>query len=265
MDKTTKNNPAAFQKMPPLSFYKIVKKTAKKVINGKIRAAINFLLSELLNFSCQLKRKNQFYCNLCKLESPYFLHKSNNHRILYHSICPNCNSRKRHRGLYETYKYVLVEFNSPKILHFAPEPIFYTLFDSFEYLTADLELTDVDLQLDIENIDYFSDSFDLILCNHVLEHVSDDNKAIKEIFRILKSIGIAIITVPGNWDRKKTIEYDCPDGNGHYRDYGLNFLSVLNKIFDRVEYNDLYIYNNFYQKPLGLTLKHDLVFLCYKN
>tara|TARA_B100000315_G_C14458865_1_gene532779 strand:- start:475 stop:951 length:477 start_codon:yes stop_codon:yes gene_type:complete len=155
--------------------------------------------------------------------------------------------------------------NSPQILHFAPEPVFYNVFNSFEYITADLELTDVDLQLDIENIDYVSDSFDLILCNHVLEHVLDDNKAIKEIYRILKSFGIAIITVPGNWDRERTIEYDYPDGNGHYRDYGLNFLSVLNKIFNRVEFSDLYIYNNIYKKPLGLTLKHDLVFLCYKN
>ena len=93
----------------------------------------------------------------------------------------------------------------------------------FEYLTADIQLSDVDLILDIEKIDYNRDEFNLILCNHVLEHVKDDRKAIKELHRILKAPGVLILTVPGNWERKETIQYDYPNGNGHYRDYGLSF------------------------------------------
>jgi len=265
MGKTTKNNPAAFQKVVPLRFNKIIKNTIKKIINYQIKAAINFFSSELLNYLSQYKRKNQFYCNLCKSESPYLLHTSNNQRILYNSICPNCNSRKRHRGLYEIYKNILKKMESPRILHFAPEPVFYNLFHSFEYITADLELTDVDFQLDIENIDYISDSFDLILCNHVLEHISDDSKALRELHRILKPSGIVIITVPGNWLGKQTIENDHPDSNGHYRHYGLNFISVLDDIFTTIESNDLFKYNDVYNLPIGLTPHHDLVFLCYKN
>ena len=244
MDKTTKNNPAAFQKVSPSRFLKIIKDTVKKIINGQNKAAINIFRAGLLNYFLKFKRKNQFYCNLCKCESPNFLHTSNENRILFNSICPNCSSRKRHRGLNELYKNILTEFNSPKILHFAPEPVFYKLF---------------------QNIDYESDSFDLILCNHVLEHVPNDYKALKELYRILKHSGIAIITVPGNWCSEKIIEYDCPDGNGHYRDYGLNFISVLDNIFTAIECIDLYKYNDIYHLALGLTPQHDLAFLCRKN
>ena len=201
MDKTTKNNPAAFQKVFPSRFLKIIKDTVRKVINGQNKVAIN----------------------------------------------------------------ILIEFDSPKILHFAPEPVFYKLFQPFEYLTADLELVDVDMQLDIQNIDYESDSFDLILCNHVLEHVPNDYKALKELYRILKHSGIAVITVPGNWCSEKIIEYDYPDGNGHYRDYGLNFISVLQNIFTVIECIDLYKYNEIYHLPIGLTPQHDLAFLCQKK
>ena len=244
MDKTTKNNPAAFQKVFPSRFLKIIKDTVQKVINGQNKAAINIFRAGLLNYFFKFKRKNQFYCNLCKCESPNFLHTSNENRILFNSICPNCSSRKRHRGLNELYKNILTEFDSPKILHFAPEPVFYKLF---------------------QNIDYESDSFDLILCNHVLEHVPNDYKALKELYRILKHSGIAIITVPGNWCIEKIIEYDYPDGNGHYRDYGLNFISVLENIFTVIECIDLYKYNDIYHLPIGLTPQHDLAFLCRKN
>ena len=244
MDKTTKNNPAAFQKVSPSRFLKIIKDTVQKVINGQNKAAINIFRAGLLNYFLKFKRKNQFYCNLCKCESPNFLHTSNENRILFNSICPNCSSRKRHRGLNELYKNILTEFDSPKILHFSPEPVFYKL---------------------CQNIDYESDSFDLILCNHVLEHVPNDYKALKELYRILKHSGIAIITVPGNWCIEKIIEYDYPDGNGHYRDYGLNFISVLDNIFTAIECIDLYKYNDIYHLALGLTPQHDLAFLCRKN
>ena len=154
---------------------------------------------------------------------------------------------------------------SPQILDFAPEPVFYDLFQPFEYSTADLELTDIDLQLNIEAIDYDSNSFDLILCNHVLEHVLDDNNALRELHRILKPLGTVIITVPGDWMRRQTIEYDHPDSNGHYRDYGLNFIDLLNEIFFTIESIDLFKYNKIYHLPIGLTPQHDLAFVCVKN
>lgn len=225
---------------------------------------INFAISELLNYFSQKKQKNAFYCNLCKKESSYFLHTSNKKRILYDSICPNCNSRKRHRGLFEVYKNILKSWEKPKILHFAPEPVFYSLFKLYDYVTADISLTDVDLKLDIKDTNLGAKTFDLILCNHVLEHIDDDLKAINELERILKPLGRLILTVPGDWEREKIIKYKRPDGNGHYRDYGLELIKILNKKFDEVNTLDLYEYNKLYRLPLGLTVKHDLAILCHK-
>ena len=264
-NKTTKDNPAAFQKVQPITLLMILKKTARKLISYQLKAAINFFKSELLNYFCKYKIKNKFYCNLCKFETPFFLNTANEKKILYNSICPNCSSRKRHRGLYEIYKNILKKTNSPRILHFAPEPVFYNLFKSLQYITADLELTDVDLKLDIEKIDHVSNSFDIILCNHVLEHVSDDNKALKELYRLLAPSGTAIITVPGVWERNDIIKYEKPNGNGHHRDYGLEFINILDQIFNTVKSIDLYQYNNVYKLSIGLTPNHDLVFLCKKD
>ena len=107
--------------------------------------------------------------------------------------------------------------------------------------------------------------FDYVILSHVLEHVPNDYKALKELYRILKHHGITIITVPGNWGREQIIEYDIPDGNGHYRDYGFNFISVLENIFTVIECIDLYKYNDIYHLPIGLTPQHDWAFLCRKN
>jgi len=265
MQKTTKNNPASFQKVVPKTFLMLVKKMIRKVLDGNIRSAKNFIISETLNYSNYLRVKNNYFCNLCKQNSSYFLHTSNERRVLYNSVCPNCSSRKRHRGLYEIYKNILADLNSPKILHFAPEPVYYKMFEPYNYFTADIELVDVDYRYNIEDIDCKSNEFDFILCNHVLEHVQDDTKAIIELERILTPLGILIITVPGDWKRQEILEYDIVDYNGHYRDYGLGFKEDLLEIFSSVETIDLFKFNNLYELPLGLSPLHDFAFLCKKK
>ena len=264
--KTTKNNPASFQKVPDLSLIIVFKKTVKLIMNGEYIYSFNFFISQLINIVFGLiKSQKYFYCNLCKSKLSFFLHTSTSYKILFNSICPNCSSRKRHRGLYELYREQLKQYKSLKILHFAPEPVFYDIFNSFDYIKTDLMLEDVDIKLDIENIDYEDNSFDLILCNHVLEHVNNDKKALEELKRILNPMGKVIITVPGNWKRKKTIEYIIPDRNGHYREYGLDYIKKLNTIFDKTESIDLYRYNKFYDLSLGLTPLHDIAFVCQKK
>ena len=263
--KTTKDNPAAFKKVLPVTLVRLIKKTLKMILNRRVIKARNFLTAEVLNYFARKGKSNQFYCNLCKEESSYFFHTSNEKRILRNSICPNCSSRKRHRGLFEEYKNILSDLGNPKILHFAPEPVFYKLFQSYNYVTADIELDDVDLKLNIQKIDCNSKSYKLILCNHVLEHVKDDKKAIDELERILQPSGILLITVPGDWTRDKIVEYRKADGNGHYRDYGLDFIEILKKKFTGVEVVDLYKYNDIYNYSIGLTPNHDLAFVCHKT
>ena len=83
--------------------------------------------------------------------SSYFLHKVNGLNVTYQSICPNCDSRKRHRGLFEIYKNLLENFsNKNKILHFAPEAVFSNLFKDYHYVTSDLYMDNVDLRIDLE-------------------------------------------------------------------------------------------------------------------
>ena len=261
---TTKNNPASFKKATKITLLRILKNIYRKKLNESFKGIYNFSIAELSNYLNQNKTISKFYCNLCSKQLSFFIHTSNAKRVLKNSICPNCSSRKRHRGLFEEYKAILNSNEINKILHFAPEPVFQSLFQNYNYITADYNLDDVDLKLDIQKIDYKSKSFDLILCNHVLEHVENDLKALKELERILKPSGILILTVPGDWEKDEIIEYKKPDGNGHYRDYGLDLILILKDNFARVDSVDLFKYDNVYKFPIGLTPKHDLAFLCHK-
>jgi len=96
-------------------------------------------------------------------------------------------------------KNILLKKPSTKFLHVAPEKCFEKKIENAlgdSYITADLFRTTTKVQMDITNIQFPDSYFDTILCNHVLEHVLDDKKAIQEFFRVLKKDGQAIITVP---------------------------------------------------------------------
>ncbi len=108
---------------------------------------------------------------------------------------------------------------------------------NLEYVTADLNDPSVDVRMDITNIPYSDCEFDVIVCSHVLEHVSDDRKAISELFRILKPGGWALLLVPIDPSRKETFEdptITSPEERLHYfwqedhvRLYGLDYRDRL--------------------------------------
>jgi ubiquinone/menaquinone biosynthesis C-methylase UbiE len=84
-------------------------------------------------------------------------------------------------------------------LHFAPEPCFISRFEKLhgdKYITADIESPLAKVKMDIHQIPFPENHFDVVLCNHVLEHVKDDIQAMKEIRRVLKPGGWAILQVP---------------------------------------------------------------------
>lgn len=116
------------------------------------------------------------------------------------ALCPNCLSLERHRLLWLYLKEKTVFFNEDlKFLHIAPELCFIHRFekmDNLDYTTADLESPLAKVKMDIHQIPFGKDTFDVIMCNHVLEHVEDDIHAMKEIFRVLKKGGWAIMQVP---------------------------------------------------------------------
>lgn len=117
------------------------------------------------------------------------------------ALCIYCGSLERHRllWLYLTQKTDLFDGRPKDVLHIAPEPCFKPIFHQklgAGYITADLNDDHVMVKMDITNIQYPDDSFDVILCSHVLEHVPDDRKAMREFWRVLKPTGWAILLVP---------------------------------------------------------------------
>ena len=159
------------------------------------------------------------------------------------ALCPGTFSLERHRLLWLYLKKETDFINSNnKILHFAPEQCFHKFFKSFfkNYTSIDLNSPIVDIKADICNLPFNDNSYDYILCNHVLEHIYDDEKAMKEIFRVLNKNGIAILQVPIDIKSNLTQEgRDIDDKEvrsklfgqyDHLRMYGLDYFKKLKKV-----------------------------------
>lgn len=113
--------------------------------------------------------------------------------------CPNCDSLERHRMYFLYLKNKIPSDKHFKVLHFAPERILTRLFRSYpniDYISADINPKKAMRKEDITGTSFADNSFDLIFCSHVLEHIEDDNKAMRELRRILKPEGVAILLVP---------------------------------------------------------------------
>lgn len=125
-------------------------------------------------------------------------------------LSPGTLSLERHRLLWLYLKNETDFFTAPlKVLHFAPEQAFYKRFrklKNLDYTTTDLNSPLADVKADICNLPFAENSFDFILCNHVLEHIPDDRKAMQELYRILKPGGTGIFQIPQDLSREITFE-----------------------------------------------------------
>ena len=163
--------------------------------------------------------------------------------IRLNALCPGTLSLERHRLLW-LYLYRETDFlKLPlNVLHIAPEQVFYKKFKSFnhwKYITADLYSPLADIKVDICKLPFEEGYYDLILCNHVLEHIPDHKQAMKELCRVLKKGGTLIAQVPLDDNRDTTFEDSSViDPNersriygqyDHVRIYGKDFFSFLNQ------------------------------------
>lgn len=116
------------------------------------------------------------------------------------ALCPNCLSLERHRLMWLFLKRETNFFEKQmKVLHIAPEICFIDKFEAIhkeEYITADIESPLAKVKLDVHQMPFEGNQFDVVFCNHVLEHVEDDHKAMSEIYRVLKPGGFAILQIP---------------------------------------------------------------------
>ena len=138
------------------------------------------------------------YCPLCASWTRRFLPHGPAARRTDDARCPVCRSVGRHR-LSWLYLERLLDGTAKRVLHMAPEMSIGAALQrvpGIEYLSADLGSPHAMVKMDITATGVADDSFDLIYCSHVLEHVRDDRAAMREMFRVLKPGGRALIMVP---------------------------------------------------------------------
>jgi len=171
-------------------------------------------------------------------------------------LSPSTLSLERHRLLWLYLKNETDFFSSPKkVLHIAPEQCFLKLFKNqknLSYISADLYSPIADVKADICDLPFEDNTFDVVFCNHVLEHIEDDKKAMSELYRVLKPGGMGIFQIPQDLSLEKTYEdfsitskEDRKKHFGQYdhvRVYGRDYFNRLRKVgfsVNEVDYSKL--------------------------
>ncbi|WP_297332108.1 class I SAM-dependent methyltransferase [Flavobacterium sp.] len=194
-------------------------------------------------------------------------------------LSPSTLSLERHRLLWLYLKKETDFFTTPKkVLHFAPEQAFYKRFrnqKNLDYTTTDLYSPLADVKADICNLPFEDNSYDLILCNHVLEHIPDDTKAMQELYRVMKPGGMGIFQIPQDLSRDVTFEDNSITDSkerarifgqyDHVRVYGRDYFDKLRSIGFRVVEED-------YTKKIApadaerfCLAKGEIIPVCYKD
>ncbi len=126
------------------------------------------------------------------------------------ALAPLSMSLERHRLIWLYLHEQTNFFTQPiKMLHVAPEYCFIRRFKrlaNIDYITGDLISPWADIKMNVLNIPFDDNTFDVAMCNHVFEHVDDDKKAMSEFFRVLKPGGWGIFQVPIDYTRQNTYE-----------------------------------------------------------
>ncbi|WP_298512431.1 class I SAM-dependent methyltransferase [uncultured Kordia sp.] len=194
------------------------------------------------------------------------------------ALSPSTLSLERHRLLWLYLQRETDFFTKPqKVLHFAPEQAFYKRFrnqKNLEYTTTDLFSPLADVKADICDLPFEDDSFDTILCNHVLEHIPDDTKAMQELYRVLKPNGMAILQIPQDLNREVTFEDDSitdPKERtkifgqyDHVRVYGRDYFDKLRSIGFTVKEEDYTATFSPKEIEKYCLMKGEIIPVCFK-
>ena len=174
------------------------------------------------------------------------------------ALSPGTLSLERHRQMW-LYLQNETDFftKNYKVLHIAPEQEFLRRFkkmNNLDYTSADLFSPIVDVKADILDLPFEDESFDIVICNHVLEHIEDDRKAMRELYRVMKKGGWGILQVPLKNSLEKTYEdFTIKDPKerqkhfgqyDHVRWYGMDY-------FDRLKSVDFEVEANFYSQEFS--------------
>jgi SAM-dependent methyltransferase len=190
-----------------------------------------------------LYKGNNVECPVCEKSFKKFLSYGSKVAQRDNVLCPYDLTLERHRLMW-LYLKDHSNFMTDKldVLHIAPEQCFHARFkeqSNLKYLTGDLESPIADLHFDLHSIPLEENRFDVVFCNHVLEHVDDALQCMKELYRVMKPGGWGIMQVPQDITRKETYEdasiTSPEDREKHYwqkdhvRLFGLDYPEWLKK------------------------------------
>lgn len=201
------------------------------------------------------------------------------------ALCPRCGSLERHRLLWQYLKTQTNLFATPaRLLHVAPEQLFYEIFSTYptiEYVPCakfgegyEDKYPKGTQNIDITEIDLPDNSFDIIICSHVLEHIPDDLKAMQELYRVLKPKGWGILQVPLDTSRDVTYEdFSITDPRerekafgqrDHVRIYGNDYIDRLASAGFQVK-KDNFAYQFSFEDQFKYGIIPEDIFFCNKS
>ncbi len=217
-----------------------LKKIVSILLKSIPRPVLQRISQPILKLVVIFYRGKKFQCPICETNYRKLLPYGRIARE--NALCPNCLSLERHRLIWIYLKNETDFFTSAhKMLHVAPEHCFIKRFEgikSLEYVTGDIESPLAKVKMDLLEAPFDDNTFSVVFCNHVLEHVHDDRKAMSEIYRILKPGGWAILQIPLFYPLpEKTIEDPTIEDpikreelfgqDDHVRKYGLDYRDRL--------------------------------------
>jgi len=196
------------------------------------------------------------------------------------ALSPSTLSLERHRLMWLFLKDETNFFTSTKklkVLHIAPEQCFLDLFKkqkNLEYITSDLESPIADVKADICDLPFKENEFDVVFCNHVLEHIPDDTKAMQELYRVMKKGGFGVFQIPQDLSREITFEDNSITDKDerakifgqydHVRVYGKDYFKKLRSVGFKVDEVDYTQKIDSKQIERFCLMKGEILPICYK-
>ncbi|WP_438977122.1 class I SAM-dependent methyltransferase [Polaribacter sp.] len=196
------------------------------------------------------------------------------------ALSPSTLSLERHRLMWLFLKDETNFFTSTKklkVLHIAPEQCFLDLFKkqkNLEYITSDLESPIADVKADICDLPFKENEFDVVFCNHVLEHIPDDTKAMQELYRVMKKGGFGVFQIPQDLSRDATFEDNSITDKDerakifgqydHVRVYGKDYFNKLRSVGFKVDEVDYTKKIDSKQIERFCLMKGEILPICYK-
>tara|TARA_B110000902_G_scaffold242574_1_gene294042 strand:- start:3224 stop:4000 length:777 start_codon:yes stop_codon:yes gene_type:complete len=197
------------------------------------------------------------------------------------ALSPSTLSLERHRLMWLFLRDETTFFTSEKklkTLHIAPEQCFLDIFrkqENLEYTTSDLESPIADVKADICDLPFKDNSFDVVFCNHVLEHITDDKKAMQELFRVMKRGGFGVFQIPQDLSRENTFEDNSITDKkerakifgqyDHVRIYGKDYFNKLRSIGFKVDEIDYTQKISSEKLERFCLMKNEILPVCYKE